>query len=76
MLRIFKLTVTFVDTDTGEIIRKYQYQQGQDDEKEPIDLYQFLTDKLLVSFIQSFRRGCRQKRNLSLHLDFNTENVF
>lgn len=75
MLVLHKLKFTFVDTDTGEVIRQYRYQQSNDD-AEKFDVQNFVSDKLLASFVSSFKRGCFRNKNLTLQIDFNTEKIF
>lgn len=68
------LDFAFVDNDTGEVISKHHYHVFNNEDK--FDTQDFLSDKVLASFVASFKRGCLKRENLSLQIDFKTNSVF
>lgn len=78
MLSIANLNFTFVDNDTGEVIKKYKYEQASppEDKDGNVDIDNFVTNHLLSTYVSSFRRGCLSKNNISLQIDFNIEKIF
>lgn len=78
MLSIAKLNFTFVDNDTGEVIKKFKYEQASspEDKNGIVDIDNFVTNNILSSYVSSFRRGCLSRHNISLHIDFNIEKIF
>lgn len=73
MVCVRKLTIEFIDCDTGEVIRQYPFQITGDD---PNELYVLLNTKKLVSFLSSFIRGCREYNYLSLRFTYENSTIF
>lgn len=75
MLEQAKIDLTFVDIDTGEVIRKYQGSKCNEND-EPLNICDFVNSKTLAPYVASFIRGCQKRRNISLQITFNLESIF
>lgn len=73
MVCVRKLTIEFIDCDTGEVIRQYPFQITGEDENE---LYVLLNSKKLVSFLSSFIRGCHKNDHLRLVFTYDKNTIF
>ena len=68
------LDFTFVDNDTGEVIK--QYQSIVYSNEANFHTQDFVSDKLLSSYIASFKRGCIKHNNITLQISYNESTVF
>lgn len=75
MITIFHLYYTFINSDTGEVIRQY-HESKSVAKVDGTDVSQFLDQSRLVSMISSFKRGCSQQSDLSLTIQFKQETIF
>ena len=77
MLKVCRLKIDFVDPQTGEVIRNYNFEKSFDNEViKNNDLYKLLNVKTLVFYLSSFIRGCYKIENLILSITFTTDNIF
>ena len=72
-LCIDTLDCAIVDSDTGEVLGKHSYKVGTEciDDKDSL-----LSDKRLISWLSSFKRGCYKRANITLQISYSSEVIF